>query len=272
MTLSANPILISFSTACLFSGGLRFAHQGYTSGAAKLSSSILVVAVIGILVPASFDQALSTNTEVEASAPLVISMSHGLSIVLLLTYFSYVFFQREFVIQCLSSLILRRCERFADPSSTRLAVVTHRHIYHEVKYVPENEIKGGRVHKLIYRVQNRKDAASAGTREIVYDAEEEEESRLTVPVSIGATVVVMLCLIMASIFIAGSIDPLAQEYTGLNKQWLGLIVIPMVSNGSEQLSSIKASAKDRINFIMSISLGKSSSSFRNPISIPYSIH
>ncbi|KAI0635821.1 Sodium/calcium exchanger protein-domain-containing protein [Trametes polyzona] len=87
---------------CFFAGGTRFSEQGFDSTATQIHSSLLSISVGAVLLPAAFHFALSYNTEdsaEEAGTTLqqqksdILRMSHGVAIVLLFIYVSYLVFQ-----------------------------------------------------------------------------------------------------------------------------------------------------------------------------------
>ncbi|KAH9850267.1 Sodium/calcium exchanger protein-domain-containing protein [Lenzites betulinus] len=87
---------------CFFAGGTRFSEQGFDSTATQIHSSLLSISVGAVLLPAAFHFALSYNTEdsaEEAGTTLreqksdILRMSHGVAIVLLFIYASYLVFQ-----------------------------------------------------------------------------------------------------------------------------------------------------------------------------------
>lgn len=80
---------------CLFAGGTRFAEQEILATSANLNGSLLTIAIIAILIPAAFHFALRTSTTVTDAVEQrdLLEMSHGVAIVLLLIYLSYLVFQ-----------------------------------------------------------------------------------------------------------------------------------------------------------------------------------
>ncbi|KAI0368664.1 hypothetical protein BV20DRAFT_969053 [Pilatotrama ljubarskyi] len=87
---------------CFFAGGTRFSEQGFDSTATQIHSSLLSISVGAVLLPAAFHFALSYNTEDSAEGAGttlqeqkkdILRMSHGVAIVLLFIYASYLVFQ-----------------------------------------------------------------------------------------------------------------------------------------------------------------------------------
>ncbi|KAI1797224.1 Sodium/calcium exchanger protein-domain-containing protein [Ganoderma leucocontextum] len=86
---------------CFFAGGLRFSEQDFDSTATQIHSSLLSISVGAVLLPAAFHFALSyssrdkgeTETTLQQQKTDILRMSHGVAIVLLFIYISYLIFQ-----------------------------------------------------------------------------------------------------------------------------------------------------------------------------------
>ncbi|KIJ11960.1 hypothetical protein PAXINDRAFT_15144 [Paxillus involutus ATCC 200175] len=80
---------------CFFAGGLRFSEQGFDQTATQIHSSLLSISVGALLLPAAYHFALSGTQETSSvdQKNNILKMSHGVSIVLMFIYFSYLLFQ-----------------------------------------------------------------------------------------------------------------------------------------------------------------------------------
>ncbi|EMD33512.1 hypothetical protein CERSUDRAFT_98615 [Gelatoporia subvermispora B] len=86
---------------CFFAGGLRFSEQDFDSTATQIHSSLLSISVGAVLLPAAYhfaltyssEDAIAAGTTLEDQKQDLLKMSHGVSIVLLIIYVSYLLFQ-----------------------------------------------------------------------------------------------------------------------------------------------------------------------------------
>ncbi|OCH86071.1 hypothetical protein OBBRIDRAFT_783856 [Obba rivulosa] len=86
---------------CFFAGGLRFSEQDFDSTATQIHSSLLSISVGAVLLPAAYhfaltyssEDAIAAGTTLEDQKADLLKMSHGVSIVLLIIYASYLLFQ-----------------------------------------------------------------------------------------------------------------------------------------------------------------------------------
>ncbi|KAF7799782.1 hypothetical protein EIP86_011024 [Pleurotus ostreatoroseus] len=84
---------------CFFAGGMRFTQQDLDNTATQIHSSLLSLSVGAVLLPAAFHFTLTYRSGENPGASLdeqkqdILRMSHGVSVVLILIYFSYILFQ-----------------------------------------------------------------------------------------------------------------------------------------------------------------------------------
>ncbi|CCD22459.1 Vcx1p NDAI_0A03020 [Naumovozyma dairenensis CBS 421] len=69
---------------------------------------------------------------------------------------------------------------------------------------------------------------------------------------LGATVVISIC----ADYLVGTIDNIV-ESTGLSKTFIGLIVIPIVGNAAEHVTSVLVAMKDKMDLALSVAIGSS---------------
>lgn len=69
---------------------------------------------------------------------------------------------------------------------------------------------------------------------------------------LGATVLVSIC----ADFLVGTIDNVV-ESTGLTKTFIGLIIIPIVGNAAEHVTSVMVAVKDKMDLALSVAIGSS---------------
>jgi Ca2+:H+ antiporter len=78
---------------CFFVGGLRYKEQEFKQSAAQLNTGLLCIAVISVLIPASFHATLDDDIKDTVERPDLLQMSRGASVILLIIYVGYLYFQ-----------------------------------------------------------------------------------------------------------------------------------------------------------------------------------
>ena len=75
---------------CFFAGGLKYQEQSFNSTVASTMSSLLTVATSSLIIPATLYAVMNNNKQQEDN---IMILSRGTSIILLLIYVAYLYFQ-----------------------------------------------------------------------------------------------------------------------------------------------------------------------------------
>lgn len=172
---------------CFFFGGIKYKEQIFNNTAASTMASLMAVACGSLVIPAALYQSLAAvaPTETGQTNDLVLQLSRGTSIVLLIIYIMYIYFQffthHDFF----------SCEEENSTNS-------------------EDEVP----------VLSRNQAAA---------------------VLLTTTVVVSFC----AEYLVGTIDNIV-ESAHLSKTFIGLILIPIVGNAAEHVSSVVVAMENKV--------------------------
>ncbi|GAA5820063.1 hypothetical protein JCM3770_002123 [Rhodotorula araucariae] len=222
---------------CFFAGGIKFTEQGFHSIAAQLNSSLLVISVIAILLPAGYNAAFADNQSAEVEQDRILKMSRGISVILLVVYLAYLFFQ----------------------------LFTHQHLYSE-GHVDHNDpilregrqvwgLKDHRAFKQAKSVQRQRRLEEG----LAEDDEEEEAEHPTLHkwMALALLVVVTVLVAVTAEFLVGSINGLTEKHPELSVEWVGLILLPIVGNAAEHVTAVSVSVHDKIDLSMGVAVGSS---------------
>jgi Ca2+:H+ antiporter len=75
---------------CFYMGGLKYTTQKFSNGAANVSSSLLAITILVFLLPAAFGFQLPDSPE---NATKQLYFSHGTSVLMLVIYIAFLYFQ-----------------------------------------------------------------------------------------------------------------------------------------------------------------------------------
>ncbi|KIJ52607.1 hypothetical protein M422DRAFT_243391 [Sphaerobolus stellatus SS14] len=207
---------------CFFAGGTRFSEQGFLLSAANVNTSLLILSVTGILIPAAFFSIIDAqiNQSSAVTGNEVLKMSRGVAVVLLFIYASYLVFQ----------------------------LWSHAHLYEE-----HSEFKS-----TVYPKKKKEDGttdpeAQVGTEE---EDEEVEIPKLSVWFSVALLIVITVFVAVTAEFLVDSING-AIEGTALKKQWVGLILLPIVGNAAEHVTAVTVAVKDKLTLSLGVAVGSS---------------
>jgi len=174
---------------CSFlAAGFKRPESVFQVTAAQTSSSLMTLACITLVIPAAYKITLPNELDDERGILLI---SRGTSILLLLVYCAYLYFQLK----------------------------SHRHLYE----APEQE---------------------------------ESEPDMNLPAAaiglLGVTVTTAFC----ADYLVASIEEFAERYH-IPKPFIGLILLPIVANAAEHLTSVWMAMKNQMELTITISVGSS---------------
>lgn len=208
-----------------FVGGVKFSEQSVMATAAQLNTSLLLIAVIAILIPAGYHSVLGSgdvgaNGAIETAEQQVdqlLKLSHGVALILLFIYGCYLFF----------------------------SLSTHVHLYNE----DENK------HLALTHAQAKEAAENPNVQTQLVEPEVE-----TPQMNVGAAVVL---LIIITVLVGVTSEWLVDSITGvtetgaISQQWVGLILLPIVGNAAEHVTAVTVSYKDKLDLSMGVAVGSS---------------
>ncbi|KAM5538547.1 hypothetical protein V8D89_007880 [Ganoderma adspersum] len=245
---------------CFFAGGTRFSEQGFGISVTQLNSSLLTISVIAVLLPAAFHTAAGAEIPDDQESKDILAVSHGAAIILLVIYLSYLVFQ-----------LFSHKDLYDDK---------HPDIFKSTKYqgrrnrtrtqtapaaaesaVPLNRITSGsltgsppsspsaRHHELL-------DTESAPVSQPESEEEEEEIPQMSIGLTIGLLVVVTVIVAVTAEWLVDSIDGLTDSGK-ISKEFVGLILLPIVGNAAEHVTAVTVSVKDKLTLSLGVAVGSS---------------
>lgn len=265
---------------CFFAGGTQFSEQGFGAAASQLNSSLLVVSVIAVLLPAAFHLAVSSgaqdaNESTTAFDPDqgedILRISRGVAVILLVTYVAYLIFQLWSHAQLYEddSDDNFKSTRFASSSgentNTRAAPAPQKDVgissgynQHENGSVPEKDrmsINPPPGSSSSDHVQQERDIERAEPQG-EDDGEEQEEPQMSLWMAILTLLVVTVLVAVTAEFLVGSINNFVKFYP-ISKEWVALIMLPIVGNAAEHVTAVTVSVKDKLNLSLGVAAGSS---------------
>ena len=223
---------------CFFFGGLNRVEQHFNVTVAQTAASLLALAIGSLIIPTAFNRWADipgTKDDVSLGSEIT-ELSRGTSILLLLVYGCYLFFQLK-----------THVEMYNEPS----------------KKVPKRNPKG-LVKKAIVRapagasipVTSEKEQESMSVPNDDEDREEAEEPQLSL-----STAIFTLCWSTALVgvcaeFLVGSIDYLT-EHSPVSQTFVGLILLPIVGNAAEHATAVTVACKDKMDLAIGVAVGSS---------------
>lgn len=226
---------------CFFFGGLRREEQFFNKTVAQTAASLLALAVGSVIIPTCFDEFSAVKSQSHVAA-----LSRGTSVILLVVYLGYLYFQ------------LKTHAVMFNEESQKVAMRPRKH-----------KVPAGAISKGLAKAGGV--AAGAGRATVAdrppndelinatayEDADdEEEEPQLHIAVAwatlAGATAVIGLC----AEFMVDSISAITAS-GAISIEFVGLILLPIVGNAAEHATAVTVAVKDKMDLAIGVAVGSS---------------
>ncbi|KAK4986399.1 hypothetical protein LTR66_007879 [Elasticomyces elasticus] len=214
---------------CFFFGGLSRTEQFFNITVAQTASSLLALAVGSLIIPTAFQIFAGTRVGVQ-------EISRGTSIILLLVYGCYLFFQLK-----------THATMYNAPSQ-------------KVAKNKKSKKREGEANSAVAMLGAHSAATAGGQvnqQNLVQEPDDADVPRLTIVgalITLGAsTVLVALC----AEFMVSSIDSLTTGSNGIKEEFVGLILLPIVGNAAEHATAVTVACKDKMDLAIGVAAGSS---------------
>ncbi|KAG2130002.1 calcium/proton exchanger [Suillus cothurnatus] len=242
-----------------FAGGLRFSEQGFGQSAVQLNSSLLTISVIAILLPGAFHMALQGQPEYDELSTdyNILKISHATAIILLFIYASYLVFQllSHKALYDDDSEDVQPTKRYTGENPFRLHR-TRRNI-EDGETVSSPSSAHGEASTMSSRPADANPDVEPGTHSTApVETEAHEQPLMSLAVCLLLLVVVTALVTVTAGFLVDSIDGLTSSGS-INKEFVGVILLPIVSNAAEHATAVTVSVKDKLTLSLSVTVGAS---------------
>jgi len=196
----------------------------------------LTLSVIAVLIPAAYDL-VSSNNQISQYTPEdeqtdIIQVSRGVAVILLFIYLSYLFFQ------------LFSHKGLYDGNNKDMKPET-------IRYAPRHPKKVDPPAETVPSTSGDPDLENGEV-----EPTEEEVPQLSVIVTIILLAVVTALVAVTAEWLVDSIDGLAST-GGISKEFIGLILLPIVGNAAEHVTAVTVSVKDKLTLSLGVAVGSS---------------
>ncbi|KAJ6582468.1 Sodium/calcium exchanger protein-domain-containing protein [Mycena vulgaris] len=222
---------------CFFSGGIRFSEQGFGMCAAQLNSSLLTLSAATVLLPTVYQmvQKADSSASKEATQAQILKFSHGIAIIMLFIYVCYIIFQ-----------LGSHAEMFKD-DSTDIAKST---AYKKKAPAPNDgnmEMTG---------MSGGPRGAVLESTELESEPEQIESPQLNGWICMGLLISVTVLVAITAEYLVKSINGLT-ESGPIKKEFVGIILLPIVGNAAEHVSAVTVAMKDKLTLSIGVAVGSS---------------
>ncbi|KAJ4515582.1 hypothetical protein HRR83_004725 [Exophiala dermatitidis] len=217
---------------CFFFGGINRIEQAFNMTVAQTASSLLFLAVSSLIIPTAFEQWArtgSSNNSTENPKPGVADLSRGTAILLLVVYACYLFFQLK----------------------------SHAKMYNKPSEKNETRDVGARFKNAVlperFRRQTPEEREAASPEPV---DEGPEEPQLSIMVALLTLAISTVLVALNAEYLVDSIDSITCG-GGISKNFVGLILLPIVGNAAEHATAVTVAVKDKMDLAIGVAVGSS---------------
>lgn len=228
---------------CFFFGGLRRQEQYFNVTVAQTAASLLALAIAAIIIPTVFDKETVLPTSQTAA------LSRGTSVILLFVYAAYLYFQlkthQDVFAEESQKVPMRPSKRALHPGAIKQGMVGPAGLMG----LPGRNEEGSTNNEQLQKILN---ANPTGHE----DDEDEEDPQLSFTVAMGTLVGSTVLIAFCAEFLVDSIDYVTSS-GGISKEFLGLILLPIVGNAAEHATAVTVAIKDKMDLAIGVAVGSS---------------
>ena len=216
---------------CFFFGGFNRMEQAFNMTVAQTASSLLFLAVSALIIPTAFDAWAQINkNETETR---VAELSRGTAVLLLIVYGCYLFFQLK-----------SHADMYNKPSEKN-----EKRDLGNPKQRVKNKYHKARGQPLVYEDTSRPETPEDGK-------DEPEEPQLAIWTAIATLAASTVLVALNAEYLVDSINAVTCD-GGINKNFVGLILLPIVGNAAEHATAVTVAVKDKMDLAIGVAVGSS---------------
>ncbi|RDB30085.1 Vacuolar calcium ion transporter [Hypsizygus marmoreus] len=205
-------------------GGFRFHEQEFQPMVAQLNSSLMIVCVTSLIVPVAFHEYLEDRLLPGRELTVLLQLSRGSAIILIAIYVAYLCFQ----FYSHNHLFLDTCQTGSSVSSSKNSFA--------------------RASTTTLPTVSSSASSSSSDSEVEY-------LKLNVPFAIFVLVASTALAYVTADYLVQSLEGLVADHPSISKEWITLIVIPIISNAAEHTTAVVVARKGKFDLAMSVAVG-----------------
>ncbi|KAK4235865.1 Sodium/calcium exchanger protein-domain-containing protein [Achaetomium macrosporum] len=239
---------------CFFFGGLRRQEQYFNTTVAQTAASLLALAVAAVIVPTVFDKAALETTQSD-----IAKLSRGTSVILLIVYGAYLFFQ----LKTHSKVFAEQSQKVeakpfnnpfrAGPGPLKDGAVAQGFV------APAGVMGGHGLPSSQTQNERMRGMLTNPPRKNLQDEDEEEEGEEPQLHFIVAVATLALSTVIIAFCAEFMVDSISAVTAGgrVSEEFVGLILLPIVGNAAEHATAVTVAIKDKMDLAIGVAIGSS---------------
>ncbi|KAF6752901.1 calcium ion transporter [Ephemerocybe angulata] len=220
-------------------GGIHFPQQEFQPMVAQLNSSLLIVSVISLIIPVSFHLYLEDKLTPGTEVSVLLQMSRGSAVILILVYFAYLVFQ-----------FYSHNHLFLDTVQTE---VSSSHSSRSSKSSALS--RQSTISDTLRQNNGSMTSVASSSSSSSMSSFGHEQLKLNIPVAVGLLITITALTYVTAESLVDSLEGLVHDHPNISKEWITLIVIPIISNAAEHATAVIVARKGKFDLAMSVAVG-----------------
>ncbi|KAF7300516.1 hypothetical protein HMN09_00936100 [Mycena chlorophos] len=234
---------------CFFLGGMKFSEQGFNMDAAQLNSSLLALTVVTVVFPLVYKFSAQLNGATDAQIESqILSLSHGMAVVLLIVYAGYLAFT-----------LVSHTALYDDESPNALPSTPYGKPPSPapipLHVLPPSPLTPSSAQPMFTEEPQTEDPADGDRGNDASDPDL-EAPQLHISVCFGLLVAVTVLVAFIAEYFVDSISGLTASGK-ITTAFVGIVLLPIAGNIAEHVSAVTSSWKDKLTMGLGIAVGSS---------------
>lgn len=229
-------------------------EQAFNMTVAQTAASLLFLAVASLIIPTTFESWALNGAETrtittptgQKLAVGVVELSRATSVILLMIYGCYLFFQLKSHVTYYMAPSEKNEKRDFTEAKQKWKKVTG------VKAIQERRSSGQ-----ASSPTSSKHGENGNAQSDEEDGNEAEEPSLSLTVAILTLCASTVLVALNAEFLVDAINDVTCESSAISKTFIGLILLPIVGNAAEHATAVTVAIKDKMDLAIGVAVGSS---------------
>mmetsp|Transcript_16306 Transcript_16306/g.31636 ORF Transcript_16306/g.31636 Transcript_16306/m.31636 type:complete len:659 (-) Transcript_16306:515-2491(-) len=278
----SNELLVT--GCCFLFGGFYHSEQHFNTHIAAIDSSLLLMAVLGLTIPAAFSSTVASDCKVPCKVESITTISHVTALMLFFLYGMLLLFQLHTHTHIMN---VTAEDGIDDDSASQAAAVVHYEdnqsrtsqgdpaenyngqnlqvdtsaprrpsISINPPPSPSPNTGGSDSRRRMYLDLHQSGETMSTHMVDIDDEQDPEEATMTLRAAIFMLGVTTLLVAICSELLVDSIEDVSVSW-GLSEVFIGLILLPIIGNAAEHATAITVAIKGKMDLALGVALGSS---------------
>jgi Ca2+:H+ antiporter len=232
---------------CFFFGGMHRKVQYFNKTVAQTAASLLALAVASNIIPTVFANVANSSNGTDATESAnIASLSRGVSVILLVVYGAYLFFQLKTHSKVFNETS-QKVEKQEWSKKPRKGIRSLGRTSAAVGSASGSQPRDDNDQPILANIHTHDDPHAEDEGPVVPE--------LHIAVAIATLIISTVFIGFCAEFMVNGIQSITDE--GVSVEFVGLILLPIVGNAAEHVTAVTVATKDKMDLAIGVAVGSS---------------